>query len=230
LQCRYRLKANLYRRPVFLAIDNVVERVESIDQATTYLMAGYNQGSIVIVAARSLGQLTGLGISESECLELPELEEDEARSLFLDQFRLIPETIDDDDEELLMRCVKRCRFRKGGSADHQFVPLALEVLGKQLWYLLGFNPRQWAVELQQIDTFNPIRQNEHPLFSILRWSYDALQREPDQLIFMDAALFFPRFINDWSGLVPKWSILDRLSLVLRIIVDAVKFLVSSVRS
>ena len=220
----------MYRRPVFLAIDNVVDTVESIEQATTYLKAGYNQGSIVIVAARSLGQLTGLGISESECLEMPELEEDEARSLFLDQFQSIPETIDDDDEELLMRCVKRCRFRKGDSADLQFVPLALKVLGKQLWYLHpGFNPREWAVDLQQIDTFNPIRQNEHPIFSILRWSFDALQRE-DQLIFMDAALFFPRFINDWSGLVPKWSILDWLSLVHRKNVDAVKFLVSSVRT
>jgi hypothetical protein len=222
----------MYRRPVFLAIDNVVDTVKSIEHATTYLKAGYNQGSIVIVAARSLGQLTGLGISESECLEMPELEEDEARSLFLDQFRLIPETIDDDDEELLMRCVKRCQFRKGGSADHQFVPLALKALGQQLWFLhnkYGFNPRQWAVDLQQIDTFNLIRQDEHPIFSILRYSYDALQRE-DQLIFMDAALFFPRFINDWSGLVPKWSILDWLSLVHRKNVDTVKFLVSSVRT
>ena len=132
----------MFRRPVFLAIDNISDTVESIDQAKTYLKAGYNQGSRVIVAARSLRQLTGLGISESECLEMPELELDEDRSLFLDQFEQIPENIDDDKEELLMRCVKRCCFRKGNSVNYQFIPLALRALGVQLCYILGFNPRR----------------------------------------------------------------------------------------
>ncbi|KAG0601993.1 hypothetical protein M758_11G152900 [Ceratodon purpureus] len=226
--CRYRLKAVMHRRPVFLVIDNILDTVKSIDQATTYLKAGYNQGSIVVVAARSIGQLTGLGIDESECLEMPELEIDEARSLFLDQFQIIPENIDEEDEELLMRCVKRCRFRKGDSANYQFIPLALKVLGTQLWYILRFNPKQWVGKLEQFDNLNLIRQDEHPIFSVLRWSFDALQRE-DQLIFIDAALFFPRFKNDWSGLIPKWNVLEWLSLVHGINVDAIKFLLKGLQ-
>lgn len=214
----------MYRRPVFLAIDNISDTVDSIAQAKTYLKAGYNPGSRVIVAARSLRQLTGLGISESECLEMPELDLYEARSLFLDQFEQIPENIDEDEEELLMRCVKRCRFRKGNSVNYQFIPLALKALGLQLSYIFRFNPRQWAESLEHFDTFNPIRQSKHPIFSILRWSYDCLRRD-DQLIFMDVALFFPKFVNDWHGLIPKWNVLDWLSLVHEKNVVAVKFLV-----
>ena len=42
---------------------------------------------------------------------------------------------------------------------------------------------------------------------------------------MDVALFFPKFVNDWHGLIPKWNILNWLSLVHGKTVGAVKFLV-----
>lgn len=73
----------LTKKPKFLALDNVKDNLKSIEAAQRFLKACYGSGSVVFVTARSLDVLKKLNLDESQCLEIPELEEGEARSLFL---------------------------------------------------------------------------------------------------------------------------------------------------
>ena len=67
------------------------------------------------------------------------------------------------------------------------------------------------------DTFNQLQEREHPIFSILRRSFDTLKPE-DQLLFMDVALFYPEEENGvyWSCNVFEW-----LSMVHGVSMDAI---------
>jgi len=81
-------------------------------------------------------------------------------------------------------------FYKGGNLDWHFHPFAIKVLGQQLRDAHGYDPQLWKMDLQKIETFNLLRNQKHPIFSIFKLSFDSLLRE-DQLLFMDIALFSP---------------------------------------
>lgn len=84
LQSYAYLRKKLLAQPIFLALDNVQADHKSIQIAQTYLTAGFGPGTIVLVTARSPDLLNlKLNLDETNCLEMPELKEDEARSLFL---------------------------------------------------------------------------------------------------------------------------------------------------
>jgi hypothetical protein len=128
-------------------------------------------------------------VEEGNCLEMPELDVEEARSLFCKSSNL--ELTSEVDGELIMRCVERCCFRKDdGSRSSHYHPLTLDVLGKQLGCM---DSREWRAQLNKIDEdiFNLSKEIIHPIFSILRRSFDAVCEE-DQLLFMDVALFTPK--------------------------------------
>jgi hypothetical protein len=185
MQCKDRIKKGL-KTKVFLAIDNV--SLETIDEAKELLRMGFLLGSIVIVTARSLVQLQGLNVEE--CMEMPELNEGDARLLF--QYHAAPssnpEIRDVMFEQLLKQCVKRCYFGKGDhSKSGHYHPLALKVLGGQL----GSDPKKWIDKLNELDLHNQHVEKSHPIFSILGRSFEILESE-NQFIFMDAAIFFPK--------------------------------------
>ncbi|KAG0598350.1 hypothetical protein M758_12G066000 [Ceratodon purpureus] len=163
----------------------------SLKEAKSYLSARLPRGSIIIVTARSKELLMRLRsyINENQCLEMPELLHEEAKSLFIKAADF--EVGNEVDEQLMLRCVERCRFSKHDSnASHHYHPLALDVLGRQLGCI---DPKEWASQLDMIDDdiFNQLRENDHPIFSILRKSFDTLSPE-DQQLFLDVALFIPR--------------------------------------
>jgi hypothetical protein len=213
VQCRNRLNEDLHKQRVFLAIDNVLVNGQAIEQAKTYLRAKYAHGSAVMVTARSLGQLQNLNIHESSCLEMPELEEIEARALFLNHSAPKNEVND----TVVTRCLERCYFRKGDGNNYHYHPLALKVLGVQF----GCDPEQWVVHLTKFDSFNPLREIEHPIFSILKKSFNLLSPE-DQLLLLDVALFHPER-SSWS----KWiNVFEWLAMVHGISKDDVKERVS----
>ena len=170
------------KEKVFLAIDNISDN-KSIDEAKKYLQAGYCSGSIVMVTSRALGHLTYLRIDKSACFEMPRLGKDEAMALFL--YHAEPRT--EVDKKVLNRCIKRCYFSKGNNKlrSSHYHPLALKVLGSQLG---AEDPKEWKLQLKEVDVFNQRRERENPVFSILRRSFDELKPE-DQLLFMDVALF-----------------------------------------
>jgi hypothetical protein len=169
-----------------LAIDNVTDSTKVIAQADALLANCFGKGSVVLVTARSYDQLAKLkaNIREIHCIEMPELEENEATSLLLHHAAPAHHV----NEDVLRQCLQRCCFRKADEDGTHFLPLALEMLGQQL----GDDPDRWMARLDELDhTSNQSREPEHPIFSILRKSFDSLSKE-DQILFMDAALFYPR--------------------------------------
>jgi hypothetical protein len=179
---------------VFLALDNVSHTQASKGEAKSYLSASLPIGSIVLLTSRTKDTLLYMRpyVEEGNCLEMPELDVQEARSLFCKSSNL--ELTSEVDGELIMRCVRQCHFRKDdGSGSSHYHPLTLDVLGKQLGCI---DSREWNVELDKIDNdiFNLLEESDHPIFSILRRSFDAVSEE-DQLLFMDVALFTPRRLH-----------------------------------
>jgi len=113
---------------IFLAIDNVFESHEIVERAKLILGVGFETRSIIIVTARSLGELQNLNLQESECMEMLELSVDDAISLFVREVACDEST----NEHLIQQCVKRCYFHKGDCSTFHYHPLALQVLGGQL--------------------------------------------------------------------------------------------------
>lgn len=186
-QINDQLRSFIHRQPVFLALDNVSE--ETFEEAKVLLTAGFHIDSIVMVAARTVDILSRLNIDRSDCLEMPELEEEDARELFL--HHAVPDlhVANADDKWIIDRCIAQCRFRKGKKDDEHYLPLALEVLGIEL-RCFGYNPRIWLENLSKGNKFNCFRRKDHPIFSRLRIEFDALTTK-DQLLFMDVALYLP---------------------------------------
>jgi hypothetical protein len=53
------------------------------------------------------------------------------------------------------------------------------------------DPKEWELQLNEMDVFNQRLERENPVVSILNRSFDKLMDE-DQLLFMDVALFYIR--------------------------------------
>ncbi|KAG0606394.1 hypothetical protein M758_9G137800 [Ceratodon purpureus] len=181
------LRRRIRQQQVFLALDNVWQ--QSVEEAKIYLRAGFHHGSIVMVTARSIDILSRLNIDKGGCLEMPELNEEDAKWLFLHHAAPELQFINEDEEQKIQYCVKHCQFHKGANMGQHFHPLALKVLGAQLGSL-GRDPSIWVENLSKDDKFNQFREREHPLFSILRRGYDSLCKD-DQILFMDGVLFNP---------------------------------------
>lgn len=109
---RNALKEGIIKDAVFLALDNMSDRDASKAEVQTYLSGRLPSGSIVMVTARSKDWLSRLRphIDESKCMEMPELMVEEAKSLFAKSSDL--QLRNEVDEELILRCVKRCYFKK----------------------------------------------------------------------------------------------------------------------
>lgn len=171
----------------------------SIMQAKSYLSARLPPGSIVMVTARAKDSLIRVRpyLHEKNCMSMPELMIEEAKALFIKSSNF--ERRSDNDELLIELCVERCRFSKDDThKSHHYHPLALNVLGRQLGFI---DPTEWEEQLDKIDEdiFNHSKEINHPIFSILRKSFDALSPE-DQLLFVDVALFLPEtFSFAWYG-------------------------------
>jgi hypothetical protein len=204
------LKSHIVKERVFLALDNVLN--ESKEQAKKYLKAktNFGAGSIILVTSRSIDQLLHLDVHKDNCFAMLDLELEEARSLFLGYANLKEDEID---KNLLEKCIKRCYFFKGQSSasssplsgGYHYHPLALEVLGSEVGNFIRHDRTRQGAMLSRIDTFNLSRQKEHPVFSILRSSFDSL-KELDQLLFLHITLFIPiryesMLAMEWLGMV-----------------------------
>ncbi|KAG0559634.1 hypothetical protein KC19_10G120200 [Ceratodon purpureus] len=213
-ECRDKLRRCIVKKPVFFAIDNLLDNLEAKKQARTLFGTRWVEGSVVIVTTRAQGELINLNqyIQSEDCIQMPELTEEEARSLFLNHVTCGQgATIEVLDKGLISRCVERCHFGKGEGLGRHYIPLALEVLGEQLG-CNGYDAELWEEQLKNIDIFEEkLTKDEHPIFSILRTSYDSLS-EDVQMLFMDTALFLPS-----HPFLPfdiyKWNLFDWLSTV-----------------
>ncbi|KAG0627870.1 hypothetical protein M758_2G234400 [Ceratodon purpureus] len=211
-QLQNALREGIIKDPIFLTLDNMSDEDASIAEVQSYLSARLPTGSIVIVTARSKDWLLRVRpyIDESKCMQMPELMQEEAKSLFAKSSDA--EMRSGVDEKLILRCLKRCCFQKqDGSGNCHYHPLALDVLGRQLSRLTDLN--EWVMLLDRIDEdiFNQSRENNHPIFSILRKSFDALC-SGDQLLLMDVALYLPN-VEDTRTLEGVYNLFDWLRMV-----------------
>jgi len=142
--------------------------------------------SLVVVTARSQGALKLLGLDGDACLEMLDLQEADAMTLFLHHAAGGKQFFEDEEKLDVMTCLRRCYFSKGNGQGYHYHPLVLEALGLQLG-CHGERPSLWVKKLKMVETFNFL-SGENPVFDILRRSFDLLPPS-DQTLFMDVGCF-----------------------------------------
>lgn len=198
---------------VFLAIDNVWNEDKSREQAEALLEMDFHPDSLVFITSRSCELLEWLGIEKRCCFEMPSLDKGDAKDVLLEFAapRCDIQTMPDYQQVAIDKVVERCFMTKGpicsASSEKQYVPLALKVLGRQLCLPLNefhvTNLTKWVNDLD----LKWSNQKQHPIFSILRLSYDNLPSSKHKNIFFDVALCVPRQHDNTSANVNevcKW--------------------------
>jgi len=186
LQCKDILRNSLCKQRTFLAIDNISDNHQSIEEAKTFLEVPYHIDSLVVVTARSSSVLRLLGLDGDAYLEMPDLEEANALNLFLHHAVGGKQFLEDEEKHDIMTCISRCYFSKGNGEGYHYHPLALKALGLQLG-CHGENPSLWVKNLPRVRNFN-FFSGGNPVFDILRSSFDLLPPR-DQAMFMDVGCF-----------------------------------------
>ncbi|KAG0582701.1 hypothetical protein KC19_3G078300 [Ceratodon purpureus] len=197
-ECQTYLQRELMKKASFLALDNVSP--ETVREAKVYLEFGFHKNSMVLVTARTLNILTShLGIDERDCMEMPDLEKEEATRLFLRHAAL-----DDNPDRwkghdhVIQACLRECHYSKGldtkgYSKGHHYHPLALLVLGAQLQSEDDLSKWQDILAEEPNMKFNLLGETPHPVFHVFERSYKSLRYIDAELplLFMDVALFTP---------------------------------------
>ncbi|KAG0606381.1 hypothetical protein M758_9G136500 [Ceratodon purpureus] len=208
-------KSVSWEQPAFLALDNLWDDSASIEHARMFLQeAAFPEGSVVMVAARTLRTLKYLGIDKAQCFEVPELSKVDARNLFLYHAANGREYVDKGDIEMIDVCVSRCYFRKSEKQGCHYLPLAVKVLGMHLGSL-GSDPKQWLESLPRVRDFDLHSSEENPVYGVIRLNYDRLT-PGEQTLFMDIVCYYPwcddddddgSQLREWLGLVhrKKWE-------------------------
>ncbi|KAG0562058.1 hypothetical protein KC19_9G114400 [Ceratodon purpureus] len=208
-------KSVSWEQPAFLALDNLWDDSASIEHARMFLQeAAFPEGSVVMVAARTLRTLGYLGIDKSQCFEVPELSKVDARNLFLYHAANGRQYANKGDIYMIDKCVSRCYFRKSEKQGCHYLPLAVKVLGMHLGSL-GSDPKQWLESLPRVRDFDLHSSEENPVYGVIRLNYDRLTLG-EQALFMDIVCYHPYYYIDdnslsgfteWLGLVhrKKWE-------------------------
>jgi hypothetical protein len=208
VQCRDILRRTLSRERTFLAVDNVWDDHESIEQAKMFLKGPFCEGSLVIVTSRSQRTLELLlGVDGDASFEVPDLGLEDAMNLFLYHAAGGKKFVQEEEERDILECLRRCYFRKGHGGGWHYHPLAVEALGLQL-SCVGDKPSEWVKNLTpRVKNFSNLTGG-NPVFGILRSSFDLLPL-CEQCLFMDLVFFRPRYPRypeddmEWLCLVHK---------------------------
>jgi hypothetical protein len=209
VQCRDILRRTLSRERTFLAVDNVWDDHESIEQAKMFLKGPFCEGSLVIVTSRSQRTLELLlGVDGDASFEVPDLGLEDAMNLFLYHAAGGKKFVQEEEERDILECLRRCYFRKGHGGGWHYHPLAVEALGLQL-SCVGDKPSEWVKNLTpRVKNFSNLTGG-NPVFGILRSSFDLLPL-CEQCLFMDLLYFQPFYpfgekidMKEWLCLVHK---------------------------
>ena len=183
------MKSEIWKQKSFLTIDNVWDDFVSLQQGKLYLRAPFVEGSWVIITSRFKKTLRSLNVDENACFEMPELDKDDARKLFLYHAANGKEFEKRDDLVAIEKCIKSCYFRKGEGRGSHYHPLSLKALGVFLQYG-GKEPSLWTKDLEKLKESSYSQEPKNPLFNILRINFDELPKW-EQELFMDVVLFHP---------------------------------------
>jgi hypothetical protein len=190
LQCKDVLKdKEIWKQKSFLTIDNVWDDFDSLEQGNLFLRAPLVEGSWVIITSRFRKTLKSLYVDKKACFEMPELDKDDARQMFLHYANNGEEFENRVDVNAIEECIKSCYFCKGDGQGSHYHPLSLKALGIFLQYE-GKGPCVWMENLQKLKESSYLREPVNPLFNILRTNFDRLPKG-EQELFMDLAMFSP---------------------------------------
>lgn len=172
---------------VFLALDNVSDKLASIDTANMFLRLRFHPNSMVLVTSRSDQVLCrSLGIPESNCLRCPSITSEEALCILLEQVNFRDQSRNAELKKVLDQTVERSFF-------HGYHPMALKVLGAQL----GTNPATWRESDLNLQWTSDV---EHPLFSAIETNYARLPNQHIKDMLLDIALFAPEGLCTIQGI------------------------------
>jgi len=190
LQCEdVLLKFGVWKQKSFLTIDNVWDDFDSLEQGKLFLRAPFVEGSWVIITSRFRKTLISLNVDENACFEMPELDKDDARHMFLYHATNGKKFENSEDVYAIEECIKSCYFGKGEGRGWHYHPLSLKALGVFLQYG-GEEPSVWMKDLQKLKESSYSQEPINPLFNILRSNFDRLPKW-EQELFMDLAIFSP---------------------------------------
>jgi hypothetical protein len=207
LQCEDALlRFETWKQKSFLTIDNVWDDFDSLEQGKLFLRAPFVEGSWVIITSRFRKTLISLNVDEKACFEMPELDKDDARQMFLHYANNGEEFENREDVDAIEECIKSCYFGKGDGRRSHYHPLSLKALGIFLQYE-GEGPRVWKENLQKLKESSYLKEPVNPSINILRTNFDRLPKG-EQELFMDLAMFSPSEtcgadLMDWLCLVHK---------------------------
>ena len=179
---------------MFLAIDNVWDDPRSLGEANDYLSNDLHPESKVLVTARCKTTLRNLGIQGECCFEMPDLREEDAMDLFLQNACPSPSPIELANPEhlnVVRKCISYALYSKRGDTEwsraYHFHPLALKVLGLFMKTLTPF-PSKWIEKLN-----NPkiLGSKVKDVNSVLRTSFDMLPEDDHRAMFLDVAIYAP---------------------------------------
>ncbi|KAG0592572.1 hypothetical protein KC19_1G263300 [Ceratodon purpureus] len=214
------LKDALFKRDVFLALDNVPEGSTEYVQILLYFLSSSCKAIVtsrslenlknvlegkpikISVIARGSLHVESIPREKISYIQVPTLDKDEALKIFL-QYAIAPTRLlspfTAEEMDVLETCIKRCFYvdkdqpivlSNSSLVCGHYHPLSLQALGS---YLKGIDPQE---PLQWIQKSKILLERrlfyKHSIFEILRAGYDALDNLQDKLIFLDIAVFAPR--------------------------------------
>lgn len=174
------LKDSIGKVRICLVIDNALDNLSFLEEAKTYLTLPFAKDNLVLVTARSIDVMRKLKISSSACMRIPTLKRNEVIFLFSHHTSCDISNLSSRGYDTLEKLVEQCPFQVEDMSTSEYHPLALKVLGSQV----GVDIEGW----QHIVRKHCSTENIHPIFSILRSSYDLL-RPQYQRMYLDLALY-----------------------------------------
>ena len=190
------MKSEIWKQKSFLTIDNVWDDFVSLQQGKLYLRAPFVEGSWVIITSRFKKTLRSLNVDENACFEMPELDKDDARDMFLYHAANGKKFENWDDSLVIEVCIYSCYFAKGEGRGSYYHPLSLKALGVFLQYG-GKEPSMWMKDLQKFKESSYSQEPVNDVFNILRRNFDRLPKW-EQELFMDVALFSPSYTSHFD--------------------------------
>ena len=156
----------------------------------------------MIITSRFRKTLVSLRVDESACFEMPELDKDDAREMFLYHATNGKKYENREDVDAIEECVKSCYFGKGEGRGSHYHPLSLKALGAFLQYR-GEEPSIWMTDLQKFKESSYSQEPVNFLYKILRSNFDRLPKG-EQELFMDVAMFSPPNTQHFKSDLMQW--------------------------
>ena len=150
----------------------------------------------MIVTSRSKKTLIRIGVDEDACFEIPEIDKDDAREIFLYHADTGKSFENDKDVHAIEECIKSCYLGKGEGRGLHYHPLSLKALGEGL-NSARKEPSVWMEDLLNLKSSSYPQEQINALFNIRKINFDRLSKG-EQELFLDLAMFSPFCAPDFT--------------------------------